>query len=214
MGIWLSYRIKNNDLERTLFLSHQHWAPLLRQTRTLHSPGCLPGFLLLIVYPPGDVGVVLLNEVLEGGLASEEREEDTQAVDVEVGAEGVGAGVMGLGDMVEEEGRDGEVVILIGGGEGGDKAVVVEAGLSLLDGIVVEAAIEAVVTGDDDEGDLLDGVDLGEGDVNVLVLELLADIVKDLDDGLREGAATDDGLLSAWRTLSVAASFMALVIYV
>ncbi|CAI0468324.1 unnamed protein product, partial [Linum tenue] len=53
------------------------------------------------------------------------------------------------------------------------------------------------VSGDDDEGDFLHGPDFGQRGVDVFGLELLVDVVEDLDEGLGEGAAVDDGLLGA-----------------
>lgn len=100
----------------------------------------------------------------------------------------------GLGVAVEKGGGGGEVVVIVSGGERGTEAVVGEAGLGLLDDAVVEAAAEAVVIGDDNGGDLVDGADLGEGDLDILVLELL-NLVENLDEGLGVGEATDDGLL-------------------
>ena len=60
---------------------------------------------------------------------------------------------------------------------------------------VVEATAEAAVASDDDEGDLLNGSDLGERGVDVVRLELFVEVVEDLDEGLGEGAAADDGFL-------------------
>ena len=45
-----------------------------------------------------------------------------------------------------------------------------DAGLGFLDEQVVEAAKEALLAGDDDEGNLLDGPGVGEQDINVVVV--------------------------------------------
>lgn len=76
---------------------------------------------------------MLLDKVLEGGLAGEElEEEDAEAVDVGVGSEEAGAGMAGFGGAVEEGGGSREVVVVVvGGKEGGDEAVVGEAGLEV-----------------------------------------------------------------------------------
>ncbi|KAJ8619553.1 hypothetical protein MRB53_028082 [Persea americana] len=69
--------------------------------------------------------------------------------------------------------------------------------LGLFDYEVVEAAAEATVAGDNDEGDLLDWADASERDVSVFYLEVFIDVVEDFDEGLREGAAIDDDFLGA-----------------
>lgn len=138
---------------------------------------------------------MLLNKVLERDLASQELEEENiEAIDV-----GVGGWSGSGGGRPQGCGRRGRIH---GGGgrrwwweEGGDKVVVYKARLDLLDDIVVEATTKATVTHDDDEGNLLDEANLGERDVDVLILELLVDAVEDLDEGLTEEAIANDGLL-------------------
>ncbi|KAF3796772.1 hypothetical protein EJ110_NYTH01070 [Nymphaea thermarum] len=106
-----------------------------------------------------------------------------EAVDRDVGtAVEVGVALLSDGDDGEVEAKAAEL---------GD------AGLGLLDDIVVEAAAEATVAGNDDEGDLPDGADSRERDVDVVGLELLVDVVEDLDESLREGATVHHGLLGS-----------------
>jgi len=66
----------------------------------------------------------------------------------------------------------------------------------LEDGIV-ETPAQAAIAGDDDEGDLLDGPDLGKGHIDVFGLELLVDVVENLDEGLGEGAGVNHGFLGS-----------------
>nr|CAB3454443.1 unnamed protein product [Digitaria exilis] len=73
----------------------------------------------------------------------------------------------------------------------------VDAGVRLLEHVVVEAAAEAALAGEDHERHLLDGAGAGEREVDVLRLDLLVHVVEHLDEGLREGAGGDDGLLRA-----------------
>jgi len=72
-----------------------------------------------------------------------------------------------------------------------------DAGVRLLQHVVVETAAEAALAGEDHQGDLLHGAGAGQRQVDVLRLDLLVHVVEHLDQGLREGAGRDDGLLRA-----------------
>jgi hypothetical protein len=73
----------------------------------------------------------------------------------------------------------------------------IDAGFRLLEHVVVEAPAEAALAGQDHEGHLLDGAGAGEGQVDVLRLDLLVHVVEHLHQRLRERARGDDGLLRA-----------------
>ena len=72
-----------------------------------------------------------------------------------------------------------------------------DSGLGLSDHGVVEAAAEAAVAREDDDGDLLHRPCCREGEIDVVRLEAVVYVVEDLDEGFGEGTAVDDGLLGA-----------------
>ena len=60
---------------------------------------------------------------------------------------------------------------------------------------------------------LFNRASFGEGDIDVVSLELFVDGVEDFDEGFREGAAAGNGFLGAMN-LVVVKSFMASMIWV
>jgi hypothetical protein len=74
---------------------------------------------------------------------------------------------------------------------------VVDAGLRLLQHVVVEAAAEAALPGEHHQRHLLHGPAAGQRQVDVLRLDLLVHVVQHLHQGLREGAGRHHGLLRA-----------------
>jgi hypothetical protein len=71
------------------------------------------------------------------------------------------------------------------------------AGLHLLEHVVVEAPAEVALAGQDHERHLHDGAAAGEGQVDVLRLDIAPHVVEHLDQGLREGAGGDDPVTRA-----------------